>query len=291
MDDTRSWHARIQCSDRAIGGACEKCAKNAVNSDYCDALLLTARGRNTPESGGAHGRRKLEGLAVATVKVRILSSAPFDSPTGPPSASRQARSWQATSQVECPERSLQRKLGLSRRALPFSARRRDRRPVSFVYIRRCADGSLYVGHTEDLASREQTHNSGRGASHTAAKRPVQMVYAEEHGSIRAAIKRERQLKRWTVKKKQALIRGDVGVLRVLSKRDGAGQVECLKRNPRRSYGWQATPKRWTTLEPAKPFFYRRADFYLAAASGSLQERPIRLGISVAFATRWTFRIP
>ena len=34
--------------------------------------------------------------------------------------------------------------------------------MPFIYILRCADDTLYVGHTEDLASREQTHNDGRG---------------------------------------------------------------------------------------------------------------------------------
>jgi putative endonuclease len=80
--------------------------------------------------------------------------------------------------------------------------------MPFTYILRCADATLYVGHTEDLTSREQTHNDGRGAVYTATRRPVRIVYAEEHGSIEQAIARERQLKRWSRKKKEALIRGD-----------------------------------------------------------------------------------
>jgi putative endonuclease len=49
-----------------------------------------------------------------------------------------------------------------------------------------------------------------GAKYTAIRRPVQMVYAEEHGSLTSAIKRERQVKRWTVRKKEALITGKLG---------------------------------------------------------------------------------
>ena len=78
----------------------------------------------------------------------------------------------------------------------------------FIYIVRCADDTLYVGHTEDLASREQTHNDGKGAKFTAARRPVRMVYAEEHASISSAVARERQLKRWSCAKKEALIVDD-----------------------------------------------------------------------------------
>jgi predicted GIY-YIG superfamily endonuclease len=34
----------------------------------------------------------------------------------------------------------------------------------FTYILRCADDTLYVGHTEALASREQIHNEGKPAN-------------------------------------------------------------------------------------------------------------------------------
>ena len=84
-----------------------------------------------------------------------------------------------------------------------------------VYILRCADGTLYVGHTEDLAARTALHNAGHGARYTAARRPVRMVYSEEHDSPQSAVKRERQLKGWTVRKKEALIAGDVAALKRL----------------------------------------------------------------------------
>ena len=90
--------------------------------------------------------------------------------------------------------------------------------MAFTYILRCADDTLYVGHTENLASREQTHNDGKGAKYTAARRPVRMVYAEEHSSAGSAIARERQLKKWTHKKKEALILGDRVALRALGRR-------------------------------------------------------------------------
>jgi putative endonuclease len=80
--------------------------------------------------------------------------------------------------------------------------------MAFTCIVRCADDTLYVGHTEDLASREQIHNDGKGANYTAARRPVSMVYAEQYRSAASAIARERQLKRWSRDKKEALIRGD-----------------------------------------------------------------------------------
>ena len=90
--------------------------------------------------------------------------------------------------------------------------------MPFTYIVRCADNTLYVGHTEDLASREQIHNDGKGAKYTAARRPVHMVYAEEHPSTVNAIAREHQLKRWSREKKEALIRDDRTALDWLSHR-------------------------------------------------------------------------
>jgi putative endonuclease len=90
--------------------------------------------------------------------------------------------------------------------------------MPFTYMLRCADDTLSVGHTEHLASREQTHNDGKGAKYTAARRPVRMVYAEEHSSLLRAIARERQLKPWTRKKKEALIGGDRAALTSLSRR-------------------------------------------------------------------------
>jgi putative endonuclease len=88
----------------------------------------------------------------------------------------------------------------------------------YVYILRCADQSLYVGQTCNINRRVETHNAERGAAFTSKRRPVKLVYAESHDTETAAVRRERQLKRWTREKKEALIRGDVDLLRALSKR-------------------------------------------------------------------------
>ena len=79
--------------------------------------------------------------------------------------------------------------------------------VWFIYILRCANGSLYVGETDDVSQRLADHNRGRGASHTAKHRPVQLAYVEQHPDRVASLARERQLKRWTHSKKVALISG------------------------------------------------------------------------------------
>ena len=78
----------------------------------------------------------------------------------------------------------------------------------YVYLLRCADDSLYVGETSDLTARELCHNEGRGGSYTAQRRPVQIVYAEEHRSRQTALERERQIKGWSRQKKELLMHGN-----------------------------------------------------------------------------------
>ena len=88
----------------------------------------------------------------------------------------------------------------------------------YVYLLRCADNSLYVGETSDLLTRECDHNEGRGGSYTAKRRPVRIVYAEQFNSRQDALKRERQIKRWSLVKKELLVRGDAAALSGTSQR-------------------------------------------------------------------------
>ena len=85
----------------------------------------------------------------------------------------------------------------------------------FVYILRCADESFYVGETGDVAKRLAAHNKGCASAHTAIRRPVQLAYVEEHFSRATSLDRERQLKRWSRAKKEALIAGDSAALKKL----------------------------------------------------------------------------
>ena len=77
-----------------------------------------------------------------------------------------------------------------------------------VYTLRCADGSFHVGETKDVSTRLADRNRGRGGSHTAKRRPVTLVYVEEHVSRAVSVERERQIRLWTQRKKEALIGED-----------------------------------------------------------------------------------
>jgi putative endonuclease len=78
--------------------------------------------------------------------------------------------------------------------------------MHFVYIARCADGSLYTGYARDPRARIIAHNAGRGARYTCGRRPVRLVYSEACDTMSAALKREYELKQWPRARKQALIR-------------------------------------------------------------------------------------
>jgi predicted GIY-YIG superfamily endonuclease len=77
--------------------------------------------------------------------------------------------------------------------------------LHYVYILRCADGTLYTGCARDPLARVAVHNAGRGAKYTAGRCPVVLAYVEPCETLGAALAREHQLKRWTRSKKDALI--------------------------------------------------------------------------------------
>lgn len=79
------------------------------------------------------------------------------------------------------------------------------RCVHFVYIVRCADGTLYTGYARDPLARERAHNSGRGAKYTAGRGPVRLVYQEAFRSMGKALAREYELKQLTRAQKHALV--------------------------------------------------------------------------------------
>ena len=86
---------------------------------------------------------------------------------------------------------------------------------TYIYMLRCADGSLYTGWTTDVERRLKEHNeSPKGAKCTHAKRPCVLVYKEEFEdgdpkeAKRMAMRREWEIKhRLTRLQKEKLISG------------------------------------------------------------------------------------
>jgi putative endonuclease len=90
---------------------------------------------------------------------------------------------------------------------------------AYLYILRCSDGSFYTGTARTgLERRVSEHNSGHYDGYTASRRPVTLIFSQWFDRITDAIAAERQVKGWSRKKKEALIRGDFEDLRTLSRR-------------------------------------------------------------------------
>ena len=89
--------------------------------------------------------------------------------------------------------------------------------MAWMYILKCEDGTYYTGSTIDLERRVAEHACGLGARYTAARRPVELVYACGFQQIEEAYQRENQVKDWNRAKKEALIRGDFDGLQVASR--------------------------------------------------------------------------
>ena len=88
----------------------------------------------------------------------------------------------------------------------------------FAYMLRCSDGSYYVGHTEDLTVRIATHQAGLMPGYTKMRCPVELVWQQDFPERDQAFAAERQVKRWSRAKKEALIKGDWDAVRLLSRK-------------------------------------------------------------------------
>jgi putative endonuclease len=91
----------------------------------------------------------------------------------------------------------------------------------FVYVNLivCSDSSIYTGVTKDLKQRYFEHENGLSkSSYTFSRRPFQCLHWEVYDSPMGAILREKQIKRWTRKKKMALIEGRMSDLKMMSRK-------------------------------------------------------------------------
>jgi putative endonuclease len=93
--------------------------------------------------------------------------------------------------------------------------------MAWVYILECADGTLYVGSTVDLARRVWQHENGEGAAYTRRRRPVRLVWSCEVDRVDEAFAFEKHLQGWSRAKRWALVEGRVDDLRWMSSRSAS----------------------------------------------------------------------
>ena len=78
----------------------------------------------------------------------------------------------------------------------------------FVYIIRCNDKHLYTGITWNLNKRLNEHQSGK-IPFTKNRKPLKLVYKENFQTRKMAAKREKEIKGWTRKKKEIMIKNSL----------------------------------------------------------------------------------
>jgi predicted GIY-YIG superfamily endonuclease len=115
----------------------------------------------------------------------------------------------------------------------------------WVYILRCRDGSYYTGHTDELERRLAQHDSGEiPGCYTFTRRPLKLVFSQSFATREEALAAERQIKGWSRKKKEAMMRGDWAEVSRLArsstnqtalrqaqgeriKKEGSGRTDCM----------------------------------------------------------------
>jgi putative endonuclease len=78
----------------------------------------------------------------------------------------------------------------------------------FVYIVRCANGTLYTGYAVDVAARVAKHNAGKGAKYTRMNGPVVLAASWQAAGRIEALKLERRIKSLPRARKLALVAGE-----------------------------------------------------------------------------------
>lgn len=77
--------------------------------------------------------------------------------------------------------------------------------IWFVYVLRCADGSLYTGIAKDVSRRCEQHNAGTASRYTRSRLPVSVAYQEAQVDRSLALKRELAIKAMSRQEKESLI--------------------------------------------------------------------------------------
>jgi len=80
----------------------------------------------------------------------------------------------------------------------------------------CSDDTYYTGCTTNLEQRIYDHHIGKYNGYTKRRRPLKLVWSEIFQTIDEAIEAERQIKKWSQAKKEALIQGDFDLIKELA---------------------------------------------------------------------------
>ncbi len=125
----------------------------------------------------------------------------------------------------------------------------------WVYILRCADASYYTGHTDNIEKRIVEHTTGAIAScYTFKRRPLELLFSQDFPTREEALASEQQIKGWSRKKKEAMMRGDWTEVSRLAK--------------------SSTPVRPESFDTVRPESFGTVRPELVEGTNSAQDRPV-----------------
>jgi len=77
----------------------------------------------------------------------------------------------------------------------------------YVYLVQCRDGTLYTGIATDVCRRVEEHQQedGKGAKYLRGRGPLRLVFKKAIGARGVALRVERQIKKLSKARKEALI--------------------------------------------------------------------------------------
>ncbi|MBL4606051.1 MAG: GIY-YIG nuclease family protein [Flavobacteriaceae bacterium] len=87
----------------------------------------------------------------------------------------------------------------------------------YVYILKCSDELLYTGITNDIERRFEEHKKGLNKKcFTYIRRPLELIFSQVFNDVEQAIYFEKKIKKWSAKKKWALVNEDYDMLEILA---------------------------------------------------------------------------
>jgi putative endonuclease len=78
------------------------------------------------------------------------------------------------------------------------------RIAAFVYLLRCADGTLYCGWSTDPERRLRQHQAGTASRYTRRRLPVELVYTREFETRSEAMREEVRIKQLPAAEKRRI---------------------------------------------------------------------------------------
>src|SRR5580704_10764391 len=115
-------------------------------------------------------------------------------------------------------------------------------PAAWVYILRCADGSLYTGWSSDIDRRLASHRAGRASRYTASRLPIELALALPMADRSQAMRAEAAIKRLDRAGKLALLAQHRGLRAAREVRAAPRPAirEGAARAPSWAHGWKTT---------------------------------------------------